>query len=201
MGTHPIFESDFDCLTELYEMNESYSERDLVFLLELCGHRKWTQAFLVPFTVIPNFKPTMPGAIQALSCIVNLNETIRNQDQSGFQQSFLQMERIPAEFVETDELEEFSGCLLSMLNKHKGVLNWKILTSHLRHLERKWLSMIPKSKLEQMVAIAQNEGLDKFKPLLTTTIFSMLNELTIDFSESTAKRIMCKVSESLNRMA
>merc|ERR1712113_1091115 len=69
MGTHPIFESDFDCLTEEYKMSDDFSDD---FFEEAL---KETQAFNKENRIPEKDKPRNSGASLPKPGVLNVAET------------------------------------------------------------------------------------------------------------------------------
>ena len=192
-----------------------FGPRDIVALLEVCGVNDWSVAFFHPFEAIEDFRPEMDGTMRVLTCVMNLKRTIEEEDWATLEDAVIKIERVPHQFIETDELEELSlqgdlfrvrpaqshnGLFLVLETSVRNEPDWKELKQSAARLEKKWREMIPKSKLAEFVRLVQTHSApfaENLRAVLTPETFYVVNSLAGRYTEATAIHLLTEMESAL----
>jgi len=182
MGTHPIFESDFDCLTEM-----SRTVKEIVMMLELAAEAGWIDAFYLPFELIPNFRPIMGCYAQVRTCLMNIRISINEKHFNKLEESVLRIERLRPQFVKIPEVDS----LAELVVEESRI--WDDIQDKFESLTQAWNSMMPPTRLGKMINLMKKSNDSTMKSLMTPKSFRIIKMLSLDYSENCAISILKKL--------
>merc|ERR1712142_283899 len=184
MGTHPIFESDFDCLTEK-EMSRTVKE--IVMMLELAAEAGWIDAFYLPFELIQNFRPIMGCYAQVRTCLMNIRISINEQHFNKLEESVLRIERLRAQFVKIPEVDSLAELVVQESR------NWDDIQHNFDLLNTAWNSMMPPTRIGKMISLMKKSNDSTMKSLMTPKSFRIIKMLSLNYTEACAISILKKL--------
>merc|ERR1712131_351478 len=175
MGTHPIFESDFDCLTEM-----SRTVKEIVMMLELAAEAGWIDAFYLPFELIPNFRPIMGCYAQVRTCLMNIRISINEKHFNKLEESVLRIERLRPQFVKIPEVDS----LAELVVEESRI--WDDIQDKFESLTQAWNSMMPPTRLGKMLSLDYSEN------CAISILKKLCNDYQNEYSEKKLKADLIK---------